>query len=48
MKNIALRQADPAREFGEIGVLFLLEQGELALELISWSIMRSIKSEFSV
>lgn len=32
MKNIALRQADPARDFGEIGDLFLFEQGELALE----------------
>jgi GNAT superfamily N-acetyltransferase len=32
MKNIALRQVDPERDFGEIGNLFLLEQGELALE----------------
>ena len=32
MKNIALRPADPKRDFREIGDLFLLEQGELALE----------------
>jgi len=32
MKNITLHQADPERDFGQIGALFLLEQGELALE----------------
>ena len=32
MENISLRPADPDRDFEEIGNLFLLEQGELALE----------------
>ncbi len=33
MKNITLRQADPKRDFAEIGALFFLEQGESALEI---------------